>query len=145
MCVNDIERDRESVWLRCVTKREKVQKTLIQCDQMAWLFFNIWPVTSMKISPMAYKFCPSRSKIFTNSKINHQKNAQDFEDFAKMAKFRQIWSRCSNSKYVLRQLQFHNRDQYYKTDFALTQFTARFWCIIWGTRFLFVAAITAAL
>ena len=33
--MNEIERDRESVWLRCVTKREKVQKTLIQCDQMA--------------------------------------------------------------------------------------------------------------
>ena len=42
------------------------------------------------------------------------------------------------------------REQYYKTDFAITQFMARFWCIIWGakwclTQYLFVAAIKAAL
>ena len=33
-----------------------------QCDQMSSLFFNIWPITSMKICPMAYKICQSRLK-----------------------------------------------------------------------------------
>ena len=42
------------------------------------------------------------------------------------------------------------RDQYYKTNFTVTQFTVRFWCIIWGatwcqTQYLFVAAIKSAL
>ena len=41
------------------------------------------------------------------------------------------------------------RDKYYKTDFAVTQLTAKFWCIIWGAQWcqpstLFVAAIKAA-
>ena len=38
---------------------------------------------------------------------------------------------------MLRQNQFYSigtRDQYYKTDFAVTQFAARFWCIIWGAK-----------
>ena len=27
-----------------------------------------------------------------------------------------------------------NREKYYKTNFAVMQFTARFWCIIWGAQ-----------
>ena len=34
----------------------------IQCDQMARLFFNFWPFTSMKICPMAFKKCQSGLK-----------------------------------------------------------------------------------
>ena len=40
---------------------------------------------------MAYKIGQSWPKIFPIRK-NPQKIARDFEDFAKMAKFRQIWS-----------------------------------------------------
>ena len=34
-----------------------------QCDQMARLFFNIWPFTSMKIFPMAYKIFQTQASI----------------------------------------------------------------------------------
>ena len=34
-----------------------------QCDQTAKLFSNIWPFTSTKICPMAYKICQSRSNF----------------------------------------------------------------------------------
>ena len=44
------------------------QSVLIQCDQRARLFSNIWPFTSMKTCPLAYKICQSRSKIFPNRK-----------------------------------------------------------------------------
>ena len=33
-----------------------------QCDQMARLFFNIWPFTSTKTCPMTYKFGPNFSQ-----------------------------------------------------------------------------------
>ena len=39
-----------------------------QCDQMARLFFNIWPFTWTEICPMGYKICQSSSKILPNSK-----------------------------------------------------------------------------
>ena len=39
-----------------------------QCDQMASLFYNVWPFTSMKNCPMAYKICQRQSKYFPNSK-----------------------------------------------------------------------------
>ena len=42
--------------------------TYIQCDQIARLFFNIWPFTSMKIWPKVYKICQSRFNILPNSK-----------------------------------------------------------------------------
>ena len=39
-----------------------------QCDQMARFFFSIWPFSSTKICPRAYKIYQSRSKILPNSK-----------------------------------------------------------------------------
>ena len=38
-----------------------------QCDQIARLFFNIWPFTSIKICPKGFKICQSRFKILPNS------------------------------------------------------------------------------
>ena len=54
---------------------------MIQCDQIARLFFNIWPFTSRKICQKVYKICQSSFKFLPNRKIG-----QDFEDFAK------VWS-----------------------------------------------------
>ena len=45
----------------------------------------------MKTCPMTYKILPHWYKIYQIAK-NPQIIAQDFEDFAKIAKFRQIWS-----------------------------------------------------
>ena len=42
-------------------------RRLNQCDQMARLYFNIWPFKSAKICPMVYEFCQSRSKILPNN------------------------------------------------------------------------------
>ena len=49
-----------------------------QCDQIAWLFFNFWPFTSIKTCPAALKIAkvgPKFSQIEKPLKI-----AQDFED-----------------------------------------------------------------
>ena len=51
-----------------------------QCDQMSSLFFNIWPITSMKICPMAYKICQSRLK-------NMQYTQKTFEIFPENISF----------------------------------------------------------
>ena len=45
----------------------------------------------MKPFSIAHKLCQSRSKMFPNRQ-DPQKTAKDFEDFAKMENFRQIWS-----------------------------------------------------
>ena len=39
-----------------------------RCDQMARLFFIIWPFATIKICPMAYKICQSRFRILVHSK-----------------------------------------------------------------------------
>ena len=54
---------------------------------------------------MAYKICPNRSKI---SQIVNEpsKLAQDFEDFAKMAKFCQIWSHWSEKIQFLARIDY---------------------------------------
>ena len=46
-----------------------LQLATLQCDQMARLFFNIWPFTLMQTCPMAYKICQSGSKMFLNSTL----------------------------------------------------------------------------
>ena len=50
--------------------RSKLRKGMClgtyQCDQIAGLFFNIWPFTSMKICPKVYKVSQSRFKILPN-------------------------------------------------------------------------------
>ena len=59
---------------------------------MARLFFNIWPFTPIKTLPNGLQNLPKTVQNVTKYLINPQKVAQSFEDFAKMAKFRQIWS-----------------------------------------------------
>ena len=44
-----------------------------QCDQIAGLFFNIWPFTSMRNLPKVYKIWQSRVKILPNRKWTLEK------------------------------------------------------------------------
>ena len=39
-----------------------------QCDQMVWLFFNIWSLVTMNISPKLSQICQSRLNILPNKK-----------------------------------------------------------------------------
>ena len=64
-----------------------------QCDQMTILFFNICSFTAMKMSPMAFKIYQSSFKIQPNAKKT-LKILPKTADFAKIAKFGQIWSHC---------------------------------------------------
>ena len=73
-----------------------------ECDQMAGLFFNIWP-SATKICPMASKVCQKSSKFYL--KLNGPfKMAKVFNITPKWSKFRQIWSHCQ----VCAQLQHSN-------------------------------------
>ena len=65
MCVKKVTKEAKTLNSFIVVIRDFILK---QCDQMAILFFNIWPFTSMKISTMAYKIGKSRSKILPNSR-----------------------------------------------------------------------------
>ena len=41
----------------------KQRRIVIQCDQMARLFFNIWPFATMKTCPIMSQICQSRLSI----------------------------------------------------------------------------------
>ena len=45
-----------------------VKTAFEQCDQMARLFFNIWPFSTMKFSPVVYYFGQSRIKDISTAK-----------------------------------------------------------------------------
>ena len=61
-----------------------------QCDQMAILLFNLWPFTAMTICPIA-KNANVGSKVCQIINEPSKKLPKDFYNFAKVAKFRQIW------------------------------------------------------
>ena len=63
------------------------QASYKQRDQMARLYFNIWPFISTKICPMTHKISQRRSKILPNDKLTLKT-----KDISKVAKYRQIWS-----------------------------------------------------
>ena len=63
---------------------------LIQCDQMARLFLNIFPFTAIKIGPKQQSFAKSWFKMLPNLK----EFAIDYLPLTIVAKFRQIWSHC---------------------------------------------------
>ena len=52
MCVKNVTKEAKTLNSFIVVIRDFILK---QCDQMAILFFNIWPFTSMKTGPLAYK------------------------------------------------------------------------------------------
>ena len=53
-----------------------------QCDQMAKIFFNIWPLTPMKICPKT-KNCQSKFNNFPNAKWRFQKLPKTFKIWPK--------------------------------------------------------------
>ena len=73
-----------------------------------WLaYFSTFGLCINENLPNGIQSLPKLVQDFPKKKINPQKFAQDFEDFAKIAKFRQIWSHC-------------------------WQLVTRFWCVICG-------------
>ena len=62
------------------------------CDQMAKLFFNVWPYTTMKISPKVFKICQRRFKFCQILNAPPKKVQMFFLNLAKVAKFCQVWS-----------------------------------------------------
>ena len=62
-----------------------------QCDQMVRLFFNIWQLATMKISPIMHQIGQSRLNIWPKRKIL-TKCVKDLYNFARVAKFHQIYS-----------------------------------------------------
>ena len=75
---------RANVSLTCVTR---------------WLdnFFNIWPLETMKSCPKASFNCQSKFKVLPNTKYTLSKLSMAFKIFAKVVKYRQIWSQCNTS------------------------------------------------
>ena len=73
---------------------------LKQCDQIAiWLIFKIWPFTSAKISPMAFRIRQSRFKSIPHTKLTLKTLTKLFWDIAKVAKNRQIWSHWTHKQH----------------------------------------------
>ena len=63
-----------------------------QCYQMVRLFFNICPFATMKISPIMSSICQSIISILPNNKQIIKNLPKICTLFAKVVKFRQIWS-----------------------------------------------------
>ena len=57
---------------------------------MGFLFFNVWPFTTMPICPVAWK-CQNRCKSLPNTKYTISKIAKVILYFAIVAKICQIW------------------------------------------------------
>ena len=65
----------------------------LQCDQMAKFLSIFGHLQQYKFAKVGSKFCQSRLvQRFAKYSINSRKNVQDVLKFAKVAKFRQIWS-----------------------------------------------------
>ena len=92
----------------------KTQRQNCHCDQMAILFFNLWPLTTIKFAqevplaiynkenlPSIIRNCQRRYKSLPNTRsINHTINCPKTYNFAKEAKFHQIWSLCLSQRRV---------------------------------------------
>ena len=65
-----------------------------RCDQMATIFFQYLAILTMKICQIAQNICQHWFTIWQNTQYPppELKIAKDFQNVAKVAKFRQIWS-----------------------------------------------------
>ena len=71
------------------------EMTFNQCDQMARLLVNIWPLKPIKICPIASFFYQSRLNTLPDTKLSLPKIAQDFKILPKCTQlFSQILSHC---------------------------------------------------
>ena len=85
-----------------------------QCDQMARIFF-IQPFIQWKFLPVANQFDKVRSNVLPNDNLSFLKGPNYFSNFAKLSKFRKIWShwilqmlkKFSNERKVLRKKLFY--------------------------------------
>ena len=66
-----------------------------QCDQMTRLFFQSFAIYNDKILPKSIQKVPKWVHNFSKYQRNLSNVAKDLLIFANLAKFRQIWSRCS--------------------------------------------------
>ena len=66
-----------------------------QCDQIARISFQYLAILIMKICPIAQNICQHDGSQFDKILENPSKIAKDFQNVAKVVKFRQIWSLCS--------------------------------------------------
>ena len=64
-----------------------------QCDQMARLFSILGHLQQCKLAQKHTNFTKD-CWFFSNTKLSFEKLPKDLQSFAKVAKFRQIWSRC---------------------------------------------------
>ena len=58
-----------------------------QCDQMAWLCFNIWTFTTMKICPIALKMCKTRFNFFKLLNQHQKRLSKTFKILPKWRNF----------------------------------------------------------
>ena len=63
-----------------------------QYELMARLFYNLWPVATMKFCPVEKKIDNLGTNVCQILTEPYQKLPKEFYNFAKVAKFRQIWS-----------------------------------------------------
>ena len=65
-----------------------------------------------------YQICQSRLNILTNKKKIIKNLPKDLESFAKVAKFRQIWSHCdADAKFTMKKREFFTGKT--EADFAI--------------------------
>ena len=73
-----------------------VPTTYLSTSVTRWLvyLFKIWQFTSLQICQIGKTSNQSRCQNLPNSKVNPHKTAKSFQNFARVVKFRQIWSHC---------------------------------------------------
>ena len=59
-----------------------------------YIIFQYWAIHSKGNLPNSLSICPSRFTKFPNTSLSFSKLPKDLQNFAKVAKFRQIWSHC---------------------------------------------------
>ena len=69
-------------------------------------FFDTWPFTTKKISPIEQEICQSRFK-FAKYKIDSLPIAKVLQNLPKVSKFSQIWSQCFRENFHYNSLGGH--------------------------------------
>ena len=71
-------------WIKMILYTPRAVMELNQCDQIAWYFFNIWPITTTNIWPIAKAGnFPRMIQKFSKRVKNPQEIAKYFNFFAK--------------------------------------------------------------
>ena len=115
---------------------DKKKRLFTSVTRLPECVFNIWPFTAMKTCPKSIQIVPKWVKNFVKNQINLKYIAKDFEIFATVVEFRQIWSYCFLPSMTLSEIWCFDIWKVREKGLRLEHFESRGWKIGSVTRWL---------